>query len=231
MPQAETGGNLIMTILAEPQSPVTETNLESVGQVAQLIDWRLAKAQKAVARLSAKDESLLTPLGRVVEARDQAKRYAEAAELDAEMVAMLLDDDNRPGAGELLEGRLTEHIVNAQDCAARASAGAERMTNQIKAISVVAGQVRTLLRLTAEPGWQGDQSWLNGTLTRVQRLTGDLAQAEADCSAAREAAVMAAAHTVEARVARGLAESDLEKAELNSQLVLIEAFLAAQEEA
>jgi hypothetical protein len=189
-------------------------NPKLAGHLAEAVEWRLNKAAEAVDGVVAADAvSPDAPLDPVINACDQARRWSVRAESDAEIVSMLIDGHNLDEARELLSGRLTDEVAEAERHAAMAELAASHLVDQFNAAVEAIDQAQSLLSLAAQPTWNLDGWWLHDAVARASSLRCRVAQAEQESDAARELAFMAAAHTVPAQVARGLAQSDLEHAE------------------
>jgi hypothetical protein len=199
-------------------------------QLADAVDWRLDRVQEALERISVPDVMRgQTPLDRVIEACGRARSRSQRAELDAEVVSMLIDNQNLAEARELADGRLAEHARHAHYHAALADAAARDLSEQLTQAVQAIEQAQSLLSLAAQPTWSVDHEWLCRAVARSAELRCRIAEAEEESQAATETAFMASAHTVTARVAHGLAESDLERAELAEQLAQIEMSLEPRE--
>jgi hypothetical protein len=215
----------------EPKAQAKAPSLKLVQQLAEAIEWRLNRAEELI-------ETILEPgtngqpsrFDRAVDACDQARRQCEQAELDGEVMSILLDDNQLAEARELLSGRLSDHCEDAKRHSDLAGEAASGLTDEFDSATASISQAESLLSLAARPDWHLNPNWLAAAVTRVSALKSRIAVAQECCEAAHENAVMAAAYAVQARVACGLAESDLERAELTGQLAQIEALLGASEE-
>jgi hypothetical protein len=216
----------VMVREAEPQDSTAVQNAKLELQLADAVNWRLDRVQEALERITIPDATRgQTPLDRVIEACGRARSRSVRAELDAEVASMLIDNKNLAEARALIDGRLTEHARHAHYHAATADAAARELAEHLAEAVQTIEQAQSLLSLAAQPTWSVDHEWLCRAVARSADLRCRIAEAEEESQAATETAFMASAHTVTARVAHGLAESDLERAELGDQIAQIEAAL------
>ncbi|MDR1635392.1 MAG: hypothetical protein LBS27_10855 [Bifidobacteriaceae bacterium] len=191
-------------------------------QLANAVDWWLDRVQEAL-------EGILivgptpgaAPIDQVVEACDRVRCQSVRAELDAEVVSILIDSNNYQEARELTSGRLAQHVLQAQYHAAQADSAARQIAGYLEQADRTIEQAQSLLSLAAQSGWAVDHEWLRRAVARSANLRSRLAEAEQESRSATEAAFLATAHAVTARVAHGLAEVDLERAELSDQIAQI----------
>lgn len=212
---------------AAPQDSAVDRTANLSLHLAEAVDWRLDRVQETLEQLEAPDPATGRDiLDRVTDSCDRARRRAARADLDAEVVSILIDRGNLSEARELASGRLAEHVEQAKRHAAQAESDAGRLREDLAAANRTIEQAQSLLALAAQPTWPVGRQWLQGAVDRATELRCRTAHVERQSRAADEAAFMASAHTVSARLTHGLAESDLERAELGNQIEHIEAVLA-----
>jgi hypothetical protein len=213
-------------------TPAIVRNPKLADHLTEAIEWRLGKAQNAVNQVVVPPMSNHSnPLDSVIDACDQARRCSAQVESDAELVSMLIDGQRLDEARELLTGRLTEQADAAKRYAALAESATNRIVEDYDSAVDSVEQAQSLLSLAVQPGWRMANQWLTETVARVADLRCRIARAEDESDAAREIAFMASAHVVQARITRGLAESDLVRAEMGQQITQIEAMLTKNDEA
>ncbi|MDR1441205.1 MAG: hypothetical protein LBJ02_02260 [Bifidobacteriaceae bacterium] len=214
---------------ALPKAPATVTDDRLTDQLTVSAEWRLNQAEGAVELAAGAPEMApRTPLDAVVDACDQARRRSEQADLDAEAVWILIDAGDLVEARQLLAGRLAAQAEEAKGFARMAEFAANEMAGNCVAAAKAVDQVQPVLTRAGESAWQSDSRWLSDAITRVAGWRCRIAHAEEEADAARELAVVAAAHTVHARIVLGLATSDLEKAESRQMTSQAEAVLVGQ---